>query len=68
MVTLYILWLHSTTYNIIFHRRSAGGLWLFVSGTLVTWFVLCICALGVAVTFAVISFFTLVLLRLFTRH
>jgi hypothetical protein len=68
MVILYIVWLHSRTYNVIFHKRGAGGLWLFMGGTLVTWFVLCIGALGIAVTFAVLSFFMLVLLRLFTHH
>jgi hypothetical protein len=64
----YYLYLTAVAYNVIFHRRQLGGLGLWLGGTLVTWFVLFIGALGIAVALAVIAFFGLVVMRVFTHR
>jgi hypothetical protein len=63
----YYLYLTAVAYNRIFHRRQLGGLALWIGGTLVTWFVLFIGALGIAVALAVIAFFGLIVMRIFTH-
>jgi hypothetical protein len=64
----YYLYLTAVAYNRIFHRRQLGGLGLWLGGTLVTWFVLFIGALGIAVALAVIAFFCLAVMRVFTHR
>lgn len=68
MVTvLYGIVLTARIYNTIFHIQGLSGLWVFLGGTFVTWFVLAIGALAVAVAGGVIGFVLLLILRGF-RH
>ncbi|QSO45975.1 hypothetical protein [Alicyclobacillus mengziensis] len=64
---LYGIVLTARIYNTIFHIQGLSGLWVFLGGTLVTWFVLAIGALAVAVAGGVIGFVLLLILRGF-RH
>lgn len=65
---IYVLVLLAKSYNIIFHKRRFSGLALLLSAAVVTWFVLCICALAITVSFAVVAFFVLAILRVFVHH
>jgi hypothetical protein len=65
---VYFVVLFAHAFNIIFHKQRLGGLWLLLGSTAVTWFVLAIGALAIAVTLAVIAFFIIAVLRLFVRH
>ncbi len=67
-VSVYYLYLTSIAYNRIFHRQKLGGFGLWAGGTLLTWFVLVIGTIGIAATLAVISFFALVVMRVFTHR
>lgn len=60
---LYAVILAGRVYNTIFHTKGISGLWVFLAGTLVTWFVLAIGALAVAVAAGVIGFLLLLILR-----
>ncbi|KPV43685.1 hypothetical protein [Alicyclobacillus ferrooxydans] len=62
---LYGLILLSRIYNVIFHIHRLRGLYVLVGGTLVTWFVLSIGALAIAVAAAVVGFLILLVLRAF---
>jgi hypothetical protein len=62
-----VLWLFAVGYNHIFHKKSFGGLALFIGGTIVTWFVLFIGALAISVMVAVLAFFAILILRSFTH-
>ncbi len=62
-----LLWHIALGYNHIFHRTGVAGLLLFIGGSLVTWFVLCIGALAIIIMAAVLAFFVILILRSFHR-
>lgn len=64
-VLCYAMVLLSYGYNLIFHRQGLRGFLLLIEGTLLTWFVLAIGALAIAVALAVIAFFVVLVLRAF---
>lgn len=64
LICLYLIVLLARSYNTIFHKQRLAGFALLVGGTLVTWFVLAICALAITVTVAVLAFLVLAVLRL----
>lgn len=66
--SLYLIYLASVAYSVIFHKTGPQGMRLFIGSTLVTWFVLGIGALAITVAFSVIAFFILLILRLVERR
>lgn len=66
-IIMYAATLLSYAYNRIFHQHRLRGFLLLVEGTLLTWFVIAIGALAIAVALAVIAFFVVLVLRAFTH-
>jgi hypothetical protein len=64
----YYIYLTSVAYNRIFHRQKLGGFGLWLGGTVLTWFVLLIGAIGIAAALAVVSFFALAVMRVFAHR
>ncbi|GMA52285.1 hypothetical protein GCM10025857_36420 [Alicyclobacillus contaminans] len=62
-VVAYSVCIQAVAYNAIFHRRRLGGLGLLLGGSVITWFVLAVGALAIAISVAVLCFFALLLLR-----
>jgi hypothetical protein len=68
LTCIYFVVLLAHGYNTIFHKRRFAGFWLLVGASLVTWFVLGIGALAITVSFAVVAFFALAILRIFVHR
>lgn len=67
-VSAYILVLLGYSFNLIFHKQGIQGFYLVLGSYLVTWFVLFMGALAITVMVAVLAFFALAFLRLFSHH